>query len=60
LEKVSLRGPFPAEKAVIASLFHWYDSSKARHELGYSTRPAREAIAASVEWMSAQGLLGKQ
>jgi dihydroflavonol-4-reductase len=30
--------------------YGWYSSEKARQELGYTWRPAREAVAAAVEW----------
>jgi dihydroflavonol-4-reductase len=60
LTPLGLRGPLPSERALVALMYHWYDSTKARTELGYSTRPAREAIASSVRWMSEQGLLEKK
>ncbi|HUP56764.1 MAG TPA: NAD-dependent epimerase/dehydratase family protein [Bdellovibrionota bacterium] len=43
------------EGAVSATLFHWYDSSKAARELEYKPRPAREAIEQSVGWMRERG-----
>lgn len=59
LSNVGLKGPLPSERAIVATMFHWYDSSKARQELGFSARPAQQAIANSVHWMSQQGLLRK-
>lgn len=60
LQKLGSRGPMASERARVATMFHWYEASKARRELGYTTRPAKEAIGASVRWMSEQGLLRKQ
>ena len=37
-----------------------YDSSKAREELGYTTRPYRETIHDMVEWLIAEGFIGKE
>jgi dihydroflavonol-4-reductase len=59
LAKIGLKGPLPSERAMVARMFHWYDSSKARQELGFSTRPAKQAIENSVHWMLQQGLLRK-
>lgn len=57
LHYLGLRGPIPSERAIAAILYHWYDSSKARKELGYTTRPAKEAIGQSVMWMKENGFL---
>lgn len=59
LQTVGLRGPLPSERALVAAMYHWYDSSKARRELGFTTRPAQQAIANSVGYMKEHGLLGK-
>lgn len=59
LSKFGLHGPLPSERAYVAMMFHWYNSTKARQELGFSTRPAQQAISNSVQWMSQQGLLRK-
>ena len=37
-----------------------YDSSKAKEELGYTTRPYRETIHDMVEWLLAEGLIKKE
>ena len=37
-----------------------YDSSKAREELGYTTRPYRETIYDMVEWLLAEGFIKKE
>ncbi len=44
--------PINYEGAVAATLYHWFDCSKARQKLDYQPRPAIEAIRNSVEWMS--------
>ena len=51
LEKVGLKGPISSENAWTSSLFHWFDSSKAQKELDFRPKPARYAIAQSVQWM---------
>lgn len=58
-EKWGLKSSVSIENAWTSTLYHWFDNSKARRELGFSPRPAREALAASVEWMRANGLLEK-
>ncbi len=48
-----------SEIAWSSTLFNWADNSKARRELGFNPRPARQAIEASVNWMRTHGLLKK-
>jgi dihydroflavonol-4-reductase len=52
LSKLGKRGvPFTYTQArQLVGRYGWYSSDKARRELGYSWRPAREAVASSVEW----------
>lgn len=57
LEKVNLKGPLNSERAWTAILYHWFDNSKAKKELGLSPRPAALAIQNSVAWMKHNGLL---
>ncbi|MNT34154.1 hypothetical protein D3C72_1701150 [compost metagenome] len=57
LEKIGLKGPLSKENAWTATMFHWFDSSKARAELDFTPRPAKEAIHNSVRWMHDQGLI---
>ncbi|MCM2281567.1 MAG: NAD-dependent epimerase/dehydratase family protein [Bdellovibrionaceae bacterium] len=57
LEKLGRKGPISSENAWTSTLFHWFDNSKAKHELGLNPRPAREAIAKSVHWIKEQGWL---
>jgi dihydroflavonol-4-reductase len=39
------------ETVIAATLYHWFDNSKAKKELRLKTRPAKESIADSVKWM---------
>lgn len=57
LHVIGKRGPLPSERALTAMMFHWYDSSKAKKDLGFSSRPAIQAIASSVQWMKDHKLL---
>ncbi|WP_374076800.1 NAD-dependent epimerase/dehydratase family protein [Bdellovibrio bacteriovorus] len=57
MEKIGLKGPLSRENAYTATMYHWFDSSKAQRELNFKPRPAREAIHNSVQWMKDQGLL---
>jgi dihydroflavonol-4-reductase len=43
--------------AYTATLFHWFDSSKAQRELGFKPTPAKLAIRRSVSWMKENGYL---
>lgn len=57
MEKLGLKGPLSKENAYTATMYHWFDSSKAQRELDFKPRPAREAIHNSVQWMKDHGLL---
>lgn len=57
LAKVGLHGPLASERALVAMMYHWYDSSKAIKELDYRIRPAQESIAKSVRWMKDHQLI---
>lgn len=45
------------ENAWTSTLFHWFDNSKAKTELGFAPRPSKQAIQQSVQWMKTQGLI---
>lgn len=45
------------ENAYTASMYHWFDSSKAKKELDFSPSPSFKAIESSVRWMKDNGLL---
>lgn len=57
LERLGKKGPLNSENAWTSILFHWFDHSKARAELGFNPRPAQEALRESVEWMKEHGIL---
>lgn len=57
LQRIGRQGPLPSERALVAMMYHWYDSSKAKRELGFTHRPAIEAIASSVQWMKTNHVL---
>lgn len=57
MEIMGFKSPFSRENAWTSSMFHWADSSKARKELDFNPRPAREAVHNSVQWMKDKGLL---
>ena len=59
MEKMGMKGPLSRENAYTATMYHWFDSSKAQKELGFKPRPAREAIHNSVQWMKDHGLVAK-
>jgi dihydroflavonol-4-reductase len=42
----------------LAKKFMYFRCDKARRELGYAARPARQAIADAVAWFRANGYLG--
>jgi dihydroflavonol-4-reductase len=55
--KVGMHGPLPAERALVSTMFHWYDHSKATFELGFQPRPAVYALEKSVNWMKSHGYI---
>lgn len=57
MEKLGKKTPINLENAWVSSLFHWFDSSKAKIELGFNPRSADEALNESVDWMKENGLL---
>lgn len=57
LERYGKKGPLNSETAWTSTLFHWFDASKAKSELDFHPRPAKQAIEESVHWMKEQGLL---
>ncbi|MFS4459052.1 NAD-dependent epimerase/dehydratase family protein [Bdellovibrio sp. HCB2-146] len=57
MEKMGMKGPLSRENAWTATMYHWFDSTKAQKELDFHPRPAKEAIHNSVQWMKDHGLL---
>ncbi|MDD5658022.1 MAG: NAD-dependent epimerase/dehydratase family protein, partial [Elusimicrobia bacterium] len=45
----------PLDAVRMARHFMWYDSGKARRELGFAPVPARQALADAVAWFQAKG-----
>lgn len=58
LETFGRKGPLNSENAWTAVLYHWFDHTKARRELGFNPRPADVALKESVDWIKQEGLLG--
>jgi dihydroflavonol-4-reductase len=56
LEKFGKKGPLNSETAWTSTLYHWFDNSKARRELGLTFKPASYALEQSVRWMKDHGL----
>ena len=57
LNALGVNGGLSQENAYTASMFHWFDSTKAQNELGFKPRPSAEAIEKSVQWMKDNGYL---
>lgn len=57
LSPFGIKGPISTETARTSTLFHWFDHSKARKDLGFNPRPAEEAIRQSVQWIKENRLL---
>lgn len=57
LTHFGVKSSLSRENAWTASLFHWFDSSKARKELDFKPKPAEIAIGESVQWMKEHGLI---
>ena len=50
LQKLGLSFPVSRESARLASLYHWFDYSKASRELNFTPLKAKQAIENSVKW----------
>ncbi|MBC7740583.1 MAG: NAD-dependent epimerase/dehydratase family protein [Bdellovibrionaceae bacterium] len=57
LRRLGLKGGLSRENAYTASMYHWFDSAKAKKELGFMPKPANLAIENSVRWMKEHGYL---
>lgn len=57
LEKIGKKGPINTENAWTSVLYHWFDSTKAKRELGLNPKPAAYAIHNSVRWMRDNGVI---
>lgn len=59
LEKIGKKGPVNSETAWTSVLYHWFDNTKAKKELGLNPKPAIEGIKNSVQWMIDHGVVKK-
>ncbi len=57
IRKFGAETSMSSETAVTASLYHWFDNTRAKSELGFQPTPARTAIEESISWMKEKGLL---
>lgn len=57
LSKVGFHKGLSQENAYTATMFHWFDSSKAQKELGFQPHSSDLAIENSVKWMKDHGYL---
>lgn len=48
------------ERALLGTLFHWFDATKARKELSFKPKSATQTLGPSVEWARENNLLGDQ
>jgi dihydroflavonol-4-reductase len=60
LRTFGLKSSLSSETAWTATLYHWFDNSKAKRELDFKPRPAREALRNSVHWMKTHGMLSSK
>jgi dihydroflavonol-4-reductase len=59
LELLEKKAPLNSETAWTSTLYHWFDNSKAKKELGLNPKPAIEGIRNSIQWMKDNGVLNK-
>lgn len=57
MEKLGTKGPINSESAILAQMYHWFDSGKAQRELNYKIVPAKVSIHNSIQWMKEKGML---
>jgi len=57
LEKKNKKGPFRSGSLKVASLYNWYDSSKAQSNLDFKPKPAIYGIRNSINWMKNNKLI---
>jgi dihydroflavonol-4-reductase len=57
LERMLKRPPFDEASALLMSRYWYYDSSKARRELAFTTRPLEQTLADAVADLRARGLI---
>ncbi len=57
LNLLGIKSSFSLEKVWTSTLYHWYSNEKAKKELGFQCRPAKESIEKSVLWMKKNKLI---
>lgn len=57
LEKLNINLGVSQENAYTATMFHWFDSTKAQNELNFKPTSSERAIENSVRWMKDHGYL---
>lgn len=60
LEKIGIHAPMNSESAWTSTLFHWFDNSKAKRDLGFNPGDSTKAIQSSVDWMKSHGYLSSE
>lgn len=55
LSAIGVHTSLSSEAARVATLYHWYDNSKARRDLEFNPKPAQSAIEESVNWFTKTG-----
>ena len=48
---LGLKAGLSRENAYTASMYHWFDATKAKQQLGFNPKPSTLAIEKSVRWM---------
>lgn len=56
LEKFNIKGPISLENAYTSTMYHWFDNTRAKNELGLQPKSAEYAIKQSVNWMKDKGI----
>lgn len=57
MTNLGISSSFSRENAWTATLYHWFDSSKAQQELDFKPRSAQIAISQSVKWIKDNNLI---
>ncbi len=57
VKKFGVETSLSSETALTSSLYHWFENTRAKNELGFEASPAHVAIKESISWMKENGLL---
>jgi dihydroflavonol-4-reductase len=55
IKTLGVKPRISSDNFLISTLFHWYDSTKAKTELDFAARPAESSVAESVLWAKENG-----